>query len=138
MARLRIQLACISAFPVQACAAPTTHPPTAAPAAPPAPAPVAAPAPAGPQTFHGVYRFGFEVSSFERCYLSMSGESREEFERRHPEISETRSTGAVYDYEVAFEGTRREGPSGHMRTQNCEYAVTRLHHSRRIPFRPSR
>lgn len=134
MARLRIQLACASAFLVQACAAATTHR-MAAPAMPSTP--VAAPAPARPQTFHGVYRFGFEVSSFERCYLSMSGESRAEFERRHPEIAETRSSGGVYEYDIAFEGTRREGPSGHMRAQNCEYAVTRLGDSRRIPFRSS-
>jgi hypothetical protein len=105
-----------------------------------APAPTAAPAPAGPQTFRGIYRFGFEVSSFEGCSLRMSdGGGWEEFARRHPEIADTRSNGAVYEYQMAFEGSRQAGGQyGHMGRYDCEYSVTRLLDSRRIPSPPSR
>jgi hypothetical protein len=97
-----------------------------------------APAPApSVQTFRGLYSFGFEVSTFEGCWLNMSGDAWATFESRHPEIAETRSNGGAYNYEIRFEGTRREGmPAGHMGLYHCQYDVTRLLESRRAPLRP--
>ena len=106
----------------------------------PARAPLASgciPAPAV-QTYRGIFRYGFEISTFDGCYLDMyRADDWAAFERRHPDSAETRTNGAAYEYEIAFEGTRETGEGlGPMRAYTCKYVVTRLLNSRRIPFRP--
>jgi hypothetical protein len=98
-----------------------------------------APASAEPatQVFRGDYAYGFEQSSFDGCWLTMSAEAWADFERRQPEFAQAARAGG-YRYEIAFEGRREEyqgppgGGFGHMSMSRCRIEAIRLLDSRLV------
>jgi hypothetical protein len=85
-----------------------------------------APAPAG-NRFLGRFRFGFELSTFNGCWLSL-GQHWDQFEAPPP------GSGGIYEYDVEFVGSRRGGAAeaptgqdfGHMGRYSCEYQIQEL------------
>ena len=84
-------------------------------------------------TVRGRFRYGFEVSTLEGCWLS-PGRYRERFE------APPAGSGGVYEYDVVFRGRRTEAVGremggsglGHMGRYPCEYHVEELISAERV------
>lgn len=89
---------------------------------------------AGLSTFRGRFRFGFEVATFEGCWIDLK-KHWGQFE------APPAGSGGVYEYQIEFVGRRSEAPEGaeaegrgfgHVGRYRCSYEIEELLSSRRV------
>jgi hypothetical protein len=109
------------------------------PESPEAVSAAAVPQARGEQTYRGTFRFGFELQSFEGCWIEIT-RFLDRFE------APPWGSGGVSSYEIEFVGTREDigdvvlPPEleherrgfGHMGASRCRFIVKELRSSRRL------
>lgn len=86
----------------------------------------------------GVYRAGFERSSFDDCWLTFSRPALEEWRAHVSRLEQIGSMPRGWGrFDLVLSGTRTDGGRhGHMGAHRCLIRATRIHSVRRLPLRP--